>query len=79
MTRKNDPPLFIRLSPLQVKKIDLTLESLDAPGTRRELIDDLIDGAYMGALETLYDEGRITKRDYHDCLKLVSDSLKGDI
>jgi hypothetical protein len=79
MTRKNDPPLFIRLSPLQVKKIDLILESLDAPGTRRELINDLIDGAYIGALKTLYDDGRITKRDYQDCLKLVPDSLKGDI
>ena len=79
MTRKNEPPVFIRLSPLQVKKIEVMRESLDAPLTRKELIDDLIDGGYMGALKTLYDDGRITKRDYQDCLKLVPDTCKGEI
>jgi hypothetical protein len=79
MTRKNESPVFIRLSPLQVKKIEVMRESLDAPVTRKEMIDDLIDGGYMGALKTLYDYGRITKRDYQDCLKLVPDYLKGDI
>jgi hypothetical protein len=79
MTRKSEPPVFIRLSPLQVKKIEVMRESLDAPVTRKELIDDLIDGGYMGALKTLYDDGRITKRNYQDCLKLVPDYLKGDI
>ena len=33
----------------------------------------------MVVLQTLYDDGRITKRDYEDCLKLVPDYLKGDI
>ncbi len=79
MTRKNEPPVFIRLSPLQVKKIGVMRDSLDPPVTRKELIDDLIDGGYMGALKTLYDDGRISKRDYQDCLKLVPDHLKGDI
>ena len=79
MTRKNEPPVFIRLSPLQVKKIEVMRESLDAPVTRKEMIDDLIDGGFMGALTTLHDDGRITRRDYQDCLKLVPDYLKGDI
>ena len=79
MTRKNEPPVFIRLSPLQVKKIEVMRESLDAPVTRKEMIDDLIDGGYMGALKTLYDDGRITKRDYQDCLKLVPDYYLGEI
>lgn len=79
MTRKNEPPVFIRLSPLQVKKIELMRESLNAPVTRKELVDDLIDGGYLGAIKTLYDDGRITKRDYQDCLKLVPDYLLGEI
>jgi hypothetical protein len=79
MTRKNEPPVFIRLSPLQVKKIEVMRESLDAPVTRKELMDDLIDGGYMGALKTLYDDRRITKRDYQDCLKLVPDYYLGEI
>ena len=79
MTRKNEPPVFIKLTPLQVKKIEVMRESLDAPVTRKELIDDLIDGGYMVALKTLYDDGRISKRDYQDCLKFVHDYLKGDI
>ena len=79
MTRKNDPPVFFKLTPLQVKKIEVMRESLDAPVTRKELIDDLIDGGYMSALKTLYDDGRITKRDYQDYSKLVPDYLKGDI
>ena len=54
-------------------------ESLDAPVTRKELIDDLIDGGYMGALKTLYDDGRISKKTYQDGLKLVPDYLKGYI
>jgi len=78
MTRKNESPVFIRLSPLQVKKIEVMRESLDAPVTRKELMDDLIDSGYTGALKTLYDDGRITKRDYQDCLKLVPDYLKGE-
>jgi hypothetical protein len=78
MIRKNEPPVFIRLSPLQVKKIEVMWESLDAPVTRKELIDDLIDGGYMGALKTLYDDGRISKKTYQDGLKLVPDYLKGE-
>ncbi len=79
MTRKNESPVFIRLSPLQVKKIEVMRESLDVPVTRKELIDDLIDGGYLGALKTLYDDGRITNNDYQECLRLVPDYLKGDI
>ena len=79
MTRKNEPPVFIKLTPLQVKKIEVMQESLDAPVTRKELIDDLIDGGYMGALKTLYDDGRISKKTYQDGLKLVPDYLKGYI
>lgn len=79
MTRKNEPPVFIKLTSLQVKKIEVMRESLDAPVTRKELMDDLIDGGYLVAIKTLHDEGRISKRDYQDCLKFVPDYLKGDI
>jgi hypothetical protein len=51
MTRKNEPPVFIKLTPLQIKKIEVMRESLDAPLTRKEMIDDLIDGGYMGLPE----------------------------
>jgi len=79
MTRRNEPPVFIRLSPLQVKKIEVMKESIEETVTRKEIIDGLIDSGYQVAIKTLYDDGRITKRDYQDCLKLVPDYLKGDI
>ena len=79
MTRKSEPPVFIKLTPLQVKKIEVMRESLDAPVTRKELMDDLIDGGYMAALKTLYDEGLLSKKTYEDGLKLVPDYLKGGI
>jgi hypothetical protein len=79
MTRKNEPPVFIRLSPLQVKKIEVMKESIEETVTRKEIIDGLIDSGYWVAINTLYDDGRITKRDNQDHLKLVPDYLKGDI
>jgi hypothetical protein len=78
MRRKSEPPVFIKLTSLQVKKIEVMKESIQEPVTRKELMDDLIDGGYMGALKTLHDDGRITKRNYQDCLKLVPDYLKGE-
>ena len=78
MTRKNEPPVFIRLSPLQVKKIEVMKESIEETVSRKEIIDGLIDSGYQVAIKTLYDDGRITKRDYQDCLKLVPDYLKGE-
>jgi len=79
MTRRNDPPVFIRLSPLQVKKIEVMKESIEEPVTRKEILDGLIDGAYLVAINTLYDEGRISKKTYEDSLALIPDYLKGDI
>ncbi len=79
MTRKSEPPVFIKLFPLQVKKIEVMRESLDAPVTRKEIIDGLIDSGYQVAIKTLYDDGRISKKTYQDGLKLVPDYLKGDI
>ena len=79
MTRRNEPPVFIRLSPLQVKKIEVMKESIEEPVTRKEILDGLIESAYVVALKTLYDAGRITKRDYEDCLKQVPDYYLGEI
>lgn len=79
MTRRNDPPVFIRLSPLQVKKIEVMKESIEEPVTRKEILDGLIDSAYLVAINTLYDDGRISKKTYEDGLALVPDYLKGDI
>ena len=79
MRRKNEPPVFIKLTPLQVKKIEVVKESMQEPVTRKDIIDGMIEGAYVVALKTLYDEGRITKRDYQDCLKQVSDYYLGEI
>ena len=79
MTRKNEPPVFIRLSPLQVKKIEVMKESIEETVTRKEIIDGLIDSGYQVAIKTLYDDGRLSKTDYKDCLKFVPDYLKGDI
>jgi hypothetical protein len=53
MARKNEPTVFIKLTPPQVKKIEVIRESLDASVTRKELMDDLIDGGYMGAIKNL--------------------------
>jgi len=79
MTRKNEPPVFIRLSPLQVKKIEVMKESIEEPVIRMEILDGLIDSAYVVALNTLYDEGRISKKSYEDGLTVITDYLKGDI
>jgi len=79
MTRRNEPPVFIRLSPLQVKKIEVMKESIEEPITRKEILDGLIDSAYLVAINTLYDEGRISKKTYEDGLSVVPDYLKGDI
>jgi len=54
-------------------------ESIEEPVTRKEILDGLIDGAYLVALNTLYDDGRISKKTYEDGLALVPDYLKGDI
>jgi len=79
MTRKNDPPVFIRLSPLQVKKIEVMKESIEEPVTRKEILDGLIDSAYLVAIKTLFDDGRISNKIYKDGLTVVPDYLKGDI
>jgi len=79
MTRRNEPPVFIRLSPLQVKKIEVMKESIEEPVTRKEILDGLIDSAYLVAINTLYDEGRISKKTYEDGLTVVPDYLRGDI
>jgi len=79
MTRRNEPPVFIRLSPLQVKKIEVVKESIEEPVTRKEILDGLIDSAYLVAINTLYDDGQISKRTYQDGLTVVPDYLKGGI
>jgi len=79
MTRRYEPPVFIRLSPLQVKKIEVMKESIEEPVTRKEILDGLIDGAYLVALNNLYDEGIISKKTYEEGLTVVPDYLKGDI
>jgi hypothetical protein len=79
MTRRNEPPVFIRLSPLQVKKIEVMKESIEEPVTRKEIFDGLIDSAYLVAIKTLYDDGRISQKTYKDGLTVVPDYLKGDI
>ena len=79
MTRRNEPPVFIRLSPLQVKKIEVMKESIEEPVTRKEILDGLIDSAYLVALNTLYDEGIISKKTYKDGLTVVPDCYLGEI
>jgi len=79
MTRRSESPVFIRLSPLQVKKIEVMKESIEEPVTRKEILDGLIDGAFLVALNNLYDEGIISKKTYEDGLTVVPDYLKGDI
>ena len=79
MTRRNEPPVFIRLSPLQVKKIEVMKESIEEPVTRKEILGGLIDSAYLVALNTLYDDGIIAKKTYEDGLTVVPEYLKGDI
>ena len=79
MTRRNEPPVFIRLSPLQVKKIEVMKESIEEPVTRKEILDGLIDSAYLVAIKTLFDDGRISQKTYNDGLTVVPDYLKGDI
>jgi len=79
MTRRNEPPVFIKLTPLQVKKIEVMKESIQEPVTRKDIIDGLIDSAYLVALNTLYDDGIISKKTYKDGLTVVPEYLKGDI
>ena len=79
MKRKNEPPVFIKLTPLQVKKIDVMKESIREPVTRRDIIDGLLESAYVVALNTLYDQGLLSKKTYEDGLKLVPDYYLGEI
>jgi len=79
MTKRNEPPVFIRLSPLQVKKIEVMKESIEEPVTRKEILDGLIDSAYLVAIKTLFDDGRISQKTYKDGLTVIPDYLKGDI
>jgi len=79
MTRRNDPPVFIRLSPLQINEIEVMKESIEEPVTRKEILNGLIDSAYLVAIKTLFDDGRISQKTYKDGLTVVPDYLKGDI
>jgi len=79
MTRSNESPVFIRLSPLQVKKIEVMKESIEEPVTRKEILDGLIDSAYLVAINTLHDDGRISKKTYEDGLNVIPDYLKAEI
>jgi dihydroorotate dehydrogenase len=79
MKEKDKPPVFIKLTPLQVKKIEVMKKSIQEPVTRKDIINGLIESAYVVALNTLYDEGLLSKKTYEDGLKLVPDYLKGDI
>jgi hypothetical protein len=79
MRRRNELPVFIRLSPLQIKKIEVMKESIEESVSRKEILDGLIDSAYLVAINTLYDDGRISKRTYQDGLTVVPDYLKGGI
>jgi len=79
MRRKSEPPVFIKLTPLQVRKIEVIKESIQEPVTRRDIIDGLIESAYVVALDALYDEGLLSKKTYEDGLKLVPDYYLGEI
>lgn len=79
MRRRSESPVFIKLTPLQINKIEVMKESIIEPVTRKDILDGLIDGGYLVAIKTLHDEGRISKRDYQDFLKFAPDYLKGDI
>jgi hypothetical protein len=54
-------------------------ESIEESVSRKEILDGLIDSAYLVAINTLYDDGRISKRTYQDGLTVVPDYLKGGI
>jgi hypothetical protein len=73
MKERDKPPVFIKLTPIQVKKIEVMKKSILEPVTRKDIINGLIESAYVVALNTLYDEGLLTKRTYEDGLKLVPD------
>ena len=79
MTRNDKPSVFIKSTPLQVKKIEVKKKSIQEPVTRKDIIDGLIESAYVIALNTLYDERLLYKKTYEDGLKLVPDYMRGDI
>jgi len=54
-------------------------KSIQEPVTRKDIINGLIESAYVVALNTLYDEGLLTKKTYEDGLKLVPDYYLGEI
>jgi hypothetical protein len=79
MRRKSEPPVFIKLTSLQVRKIEVMKESIQEPVTRKDIIDGLIESAFVVALNALYDEGLLSKKTYEDGLKLVPDYYLGEI
>ncbi|MCP9909710.1 hypothetical protein KBZ15_07295 [Cyanobium sp. BA20m-p-22] len=54
-------------------------ESIQEYVTRRDIIDGLIESAYVVALNTLYDQELLSKKTYEDGLKLVPDCYLGEI
>jgi len=51
-----------------VIRLEVMRETIGEPVSRKDIIDGLIK-----ALKTLYDEGRILKKDYESCRKQVPD------
>jgi hypothetical protein len=62
MKEKDKPPVFIKFTPLQVKKIEVMKKSIQEPVTRKDIIDGMIDSGYVVALKTLHDAGLINKK-----------------
>ena len=75
MTRNDKPSVFIKSTPLQVKKIEVKKKSIQEPVTRKDIIDGMIDSGYVVALKTLYDAGLANKKDFEKSLAQIPDYI----
>jgi hypothetical protein len=74
MIRKNEPH-FLYLTANQVRKLEIVVQSIEEPVTRRDVIGGLIDGAYALALKNLYKDKLISRTDYEKCIAGIPDYI----
>ena len=77
--KKDVKPIVIYLTANQVRKLEVAKTSIIDPVSCKDIIDGLIDSAYLVALNTLYDEGIISKKTYKDGLTVVPDCYLWEI
>jgi len=68
-------PITVSLDRVTTGKINLIQESISEPTTYAKVIEGLIDVGFANAINTLHEQGRLTKTEYKDYLDLLPEHL----